>query len=105
MIFSTKKMDSKSQYSYKRLINSNTAPSSCCIDQDVVSKKKDIDPDVQKFLEACEQGELQGVRKLVESKAVDPTDGVVDERRLNYLWIDSTGWYTNGWTPLHYASV
>ena len=64
---------------------------------------KEGDP-VQQFLEACEQGELQSVRELVESKAVDASK-VVDKRSLSYLWIDSTDWYTNGWTPLHYASV
>ena len=44
------------------------------------------------FLKACEGGELQTIRELVKSKAVDP-NRIIDERM-----------YTYGWTPLHHAS-
>ena len=53
----------------------------------------------QQLLEACERGELQTIRELVESKAVDPSN-VVD-RSGHYC----RGWRVNGWTPLHYACV
>ena len=52
----------------------------------------------ERLLEACERGELQTIRELVESKAVDPST-VVDSGRWH------RNWWTGGWTPLHYACV
>ena len=52
----------------------------------------------QRLLEACERGELQTIRELVESKAVDLSKAF--DRRGRYR-----GWYINGWTPLHWACV
>ena len=57
-----------------------------------------------RFLEAFQQGELQTILELAESKAVDPSR-VVDERYHNILWSGSNLWYTDGWTPLHFACV
>ena len=51
------------------------------------------------LLEACERGELQTIRELVESKAVDPSNVVDRSGRF------CRGWPVNGWTPLHYACV
>ena len=50
----------------------------------------------KRLLEACERGELQTIRELVESKAVDPSN-VVDR--------SGRAFYVDGWTPLHYACV
>jgi hypothetical protein len=54
----------------------------------------------EQLLDACERGELQTVRELIESKAVDPNR--VAERRFR---LRCHGWLTNGWTPLYYASA
>lgn len=54
----------------------------------------------EQLLDACERGELQTVRELVESKAVNPNRVVEQRRRLR-----CHGWLTEGWTPLHYASA
>ena len=51
----------------------------------------------EKLLQACERGELQTTRELVERKAVDPRR--VTEKRGHYC----QGYWTGGWTPLHYA--
>ena len=53
----------------------------------------------QQLLKACERGELQTIRELVESKAVDPSNVVDRSYRL------CRGYCVNGWTPLHYACV
>ena len=53
----------------------------------------------RQLLEACKRGELQTIRELVESKAVNPSDVV---NRSGGYW---RGWDTYGWTPLHYACV
>ena len=56
------------------------------------------------FLAACEQGELQIIRELVQSKAVNPTT-VVDKRQHHTIRLAVGPEYTEGWTPLHYAAV
>ena len=53
----------------------------------------------EKLLDACERGELQTTRELVERKAVDPRR--VTEKRSR----GRHGYSTRGWTPLHYACV
>ena len=53
----------------------------------------------KRLLEACERGELQTIRELVESKIVDPSN-VVDRSGRLYC-----GYFVNGWTPLHWACV
>ena len=53
----------------------------------------------EKLLDACERGELQTTRELVERKAVDPRR--VTEKRYRYC----QGYLTEGWTPLHYACL
>ena len=52
------------------------------------------------LLTACERGELHVVRKLVESRAVDPRK--VTERHYRYL--PNVG-NAGGYTPLHYACL
>ena len=70
--------------------------------ENVMSKKGDLEI---RFLTACEQGELQIIRELVQSKAVNPT-AVVDKRRKHIVRVaDGSGYYTDGWTPLHYAAA
>ena len=56
------------------------------------------------FLTACEKGELQTIRELVQSKAVNPTT-VIDKRRDHDIWLDPYCFDTNGWTPLHFAAA
>ena len=51
----------------------------------------------EKLLDACERGELQTTRELVERKAVDPRR--VTEKRGR----GCQGRWARGWTPLHYA--
>ena len=55
----------------------------------------------QRFLEACERGELQTIRELVESKIVDPSKTIVDRRPYHR----HRGFNVEGWTPLHWACV
>ena len=67
-----------------------------------MSKKGDLE--IQ-FLTACKEGELQIIRELVQSKAVNPTT-VVDKRRYHTVRLaDGIDYYTDGWTPLHYAAA
>ena len=67
-----------------------------------MSKKGDLE--IQ-FLAACELGELQIVRELVQSKAVNPTT-VIDKRQNHRVRLESgLSYYTDGWTPLHYAAA
>ena len=66
-----------------------------------MSKKGDIEIE---FLAACERGELQIIRELVQSKAVNPTT-VVDERQDHRVRIGGFNPRTNGRTPLHYAAA
>ena len=54
----------------------------------------------RQLLNACEQGDLKIIQNLVEKKAIDPNK-IVDERR-DYT---CRGWFTDDWTPLHFASV
>ena len=54
----------------------------------------------EKLLDACRQGNLQLVREIVEGKAVN-VNKVRETRRNHFCQI----WLTDGWTPLHYASV
>ena len=54
----------------------------------------------EKLLDGCQHGDLQLVREIVEGKAVN-VNGVRETRYDHYC----QGWLTNGWTPLHYASV
>ena len=57
----------------------------------------------QQLLDACERGELQTVRKLIERKKVNP-NGVVD--RVGRLHSGPTGIrLVKYWTPLHCACV
>ena len=53
----------------------------------------------EKLLDACERGELQTTRELVERKAVDPRR--VTEKRTRLC----RGYFADGWTPLHYACL
>ena len=71
------------------------------IDRGVMSDRKD--PELQ-LLEGCRRGELPIVRELVESKAVDP-NRVVEKRYRHRVKISGYTYYTDGWTPLHYASA
>ena len=67
-----------------------------------MSKKGDLE--IQ-FLTACKEGELQIIRELVQSKAVNPTT-VVDKRRNHRITLaGGFDYYTGGWTPLHYAAT
>ena len=52
-----------------------------------------------KLFKACEKGELPTIRELVEKKGVNAS--AVDERAYHLC----QGWYTEGWTPLHYCCV
>ena len=58
-----------------------------------------IDPEVR-HLEACQQGKLQTIQQLIESKAVDPNT-VVEKHHDRHITIDSYRYSTDGWTPLH----
>ena len=78
-----------SDRAYRLNFNQQTARA-----RDVMSTRQE-----QQLLEACERGELQTIRELVESKAVDPSRVV--ERHGHYC----RGCWTAGWTPLHYACV
>ena len=69
--------------------------------ENVMSKKGDLE--IQ-LLAACERGELQIIRELVQSKAVNPTT-VVDKRKYHFVRLDVYTFGTDGWTPLHYASA
>ena len=51
----------------------------------------------QQLLEACERGELQTIRELVENKVVDPSRVIDQSGRY------CRGWNVNGWTPLLWA--
>ena len=54
----------------------------------------------EKLLDACDHGNLPLVREIVEGKAVN-VNRVRETRRGH----SCQRWFTDGWTPLHYASV
>ena len=66
-----------------------------------MSGKGDLE---MRFLTACEKGELQTVRELVQSKAVNPTT-VIDKRQDHTIGFDWAIFFTKGWTPLHFAAA
>ena len=69
--------------------------------ENVMSRKGDLQ--IQ-FLAECERGELQIIRELVQSKAVNPTT-VVDKRQYHFVRLSGYDYRTEGWTPLHYAAA
>lgn len=66
---------------------------------DVMSTTENLE---ERFLDACEEGELQTIREFVQRKAVDPNRIV--EKRDHYCRTHRS-WSTKGCTPLHYASM
>ena len=63
-----------------------------------MSDKGDLE---RRLLEACRKGELNTVRELVESKAVN-ANAAVDSSRT--VWVGGTAYSAKGWTPLHHAA-
>ena len=64
-----------------------------------MSEKGDL---VRRLLEACRQGELNTVRELVDSIAVNPNTAVDSSR---YVSVGGVTYNVLGWTPLHYAAA
>ena len=64
-----------------------------------MSEKGDL---VWRLLEACRQGELNTVRELVDSKAVNPNTAVDSSR---YVSVGGVTYNVRGWTPLHHAAA
>ena len=56
------------------------------------------------LLDSCLRGELPIVRELVELHAVNP-NRVVEKRYRHKVEISGIYYYTDGWTPLHYAAA
>ena len=54
----------------------------------------------EKLLDGCQHGDLQRVREIVEGKAVN-----VNRVRETRYYRHCQDLRTDGWTPLHYASV
>ena len=54
----------------------------------------------RQLLDDCERGDLKSIKNLVEKKAVDPNK-IIDKR----CYYECRGYWTDGWTPLHFASV
>ena len=54
----------------------------------------------EKLLDACQHGDLPLIREIVEGEAVNVNE--VRETRRNHHCQDRS---TDGWTPLHYASL
>ena len=65
-----------------------------------MSEKEDLE---RRLFEACRQGELNTVRKLIETKAVNP-NAAVDSNRT--IWVGGLDFINvSGWTPLHHAAA